>query len=165
MGMPAFDQITLFHVILLVPDVIAATAIIEAAVVVTIEVAVAVIIVHTIPKGAVLMANTTEATPGGGPIPVTHHDHPDNTTANHDLTEDIDLAPTAEANLDPQEEGTAIAPILQIANVPSVPQSLPEENDIEQIKAVECSHRSSKPSHKASYRSSCQNCYVVKILC
>ena len=52
---------------------------------------------------------------------MTHHDpdHLDNTTADHDLAEDID--PAAKANLDPQEDGTAITPILQIANVPDIP--------------------------------------------
>ena len=109
--------------ILLVPDVIAATAIIKAAVAVIIEAVVAVSIVHTIPEEAILAADTTEATPGGGPIHMTHHnhDHPDDTTTDHDLTEDIDPTPTAEANLNLQEEGTAIAPILQITNVPSMP--------------------------------------------
>ena len=118
-----FDQIALLHMILLVPDVIAATAIIKAAVVVTIKVAVAVITVHTILKGAILTANAAEVTPGGGPIPVTHHDHDhlDDATTNHNLAEDIDIALAAEANLDPQEEGMANTPILQIANVPSMP--------------------------------------------
>ena len=103
MGMSAFDQITLLHVIIPVPDVIAATAIIKAAV--------AVIIAHTVPKEAIPLANTAEATPGGDPIPMTHHNpsHLDNTTADHDLAEDID--PTAGANLDPQEGGTAVAPV------------------------------------------------------
>ena len=95
---------------------------------------------------------------------MTHHDHnhPDNTTANHNLAEGIN--PTAKANLNPQEDVTAIPPTFQIANIPGVPQSLPEGNDIEQIEAVECSHQSSKLSHKASYRSNYQNCYVVKYI-
>ena len=75
MEMPAFDQIVLLHMILLVPDVITATAITEAAVAVIIKVVVAVITVHTIPEEVILTANATEATPGGDPIHVTHHDH------------------------------------------------------------------------------------------
>ena len=163
MGMPVFDQITPLHATILVPDIIAATAIVEAAVAAIIEVAVAVITAHTIPEEAILMANAAEATPGGGPIPVTEaydHDNPDDTTTDHDLAKGID--PAAEASLNPQEDVTAIDPILQIANIPGIPRSLLEGNDVEQIKADECRHRSSKPSHKAHYRSSCQNCYVVK---
>ena len=100
----AFDWITLPHMIISVIDVIAATAVIKAAVAVIIKAAVAVIIAHTAPEEAIPMANAAEATPGRGPTPVTHHnhDHPDDTTASHDLAEDID--PTAEANLDPQED-------------------------------------------------------------
>ena len=116
MGTPAFNRIAPLHAIILVPDIIAATAIIEAAVVVIITVAVAVIIAH-----AILMANATGATPGGGLIPMTHHNHnrPDITATDHDLTEGIALA--AEASLNPQEDVTAIDPILQIANIPGVP--------------------------------------------
>ena len=79
MEMPAFNWIALPHVTILVPDVIATTAVIEAAV--------AVIIAHTIPEEAIPMANATEATSGGGPIPMTHHDHdhPDDATTDHDL--------------------------------------------------------------------------------
>ena len=77
--MPAFNRIALLHAIILVPDIITATAIIEAAVAVIIKVAVAVIInvavafiiAQAIPKEAILMANTAGATPGGL-IPVTH---------------------------------------------------------------------------------------------
>ena len=125
MEMSAFDQIVLLHVILLVPDVI------KAAVAVIIEVVVAVIIVHTIPKEAVLAADTIETALGGNPIHMTHHNHNhlDDTTTDHDLTEDVDPTPAARADLDHQEEGTAVIPILQIANVPGVPQSLPGGNN------------------------------------
>ena len=150
MEIPAFTQIALLHMILLVPDVIAATAITEAAVAVIIkaavaaiiEVAVAAITVHTIPEEAILTADTTEATQGGDPFRMAHpnHNHLDDTTADHNLAEDVDPSPTAGADLDHQEEGTAIIPILQITNVPSMPQSLPEGNDIEQIEAVKCIH-------------------------
>ena len=75
MEMPAFDQIALLHVILLVPDIIAATAIVEAAVAVIIEAVVAAIIVHTVPEEAVLMADAAETAPGGGLVHVTHHNH------------------------------------------------------------------------------------------
>ena len=158
MEMPAFDQIILLHMILLLPDIISATAIVKAAVI--IKVVVAVIVVHAIPREVVLMTDATEATPGGDPIHMTHHNlsHLNNTTTGHDLTEDIDLTPTAGADLDHQKEGTDVIPVLQIANISGMPQSLPGRNNTELIKAVKCSHRLSKPSHKASYRSSCQNC-------
>ena len=97
MGMPAFDWIILFHVILLpVPDVIAAIAIIEAAVAVIIKVVVAVTIVYTIPGEAILMTDATEVTPDKDLIHGTHHNpgHLNNTTASHglhlDLAEDVD---------------------------------------------------------------------------
>ena len=62
--MPAFDQIVPSHMILLpVPGIIAVIAIIKAAVAVTIKVAVTV--VCTIPREAVLMTDIAEATPDG----------------------------------------------------------------------------------------------------
>ena len=127
MEMPVFHQITLLHVVLLVPDVIAATAIIQAAVAVIIEVVVAVIIVHTVPKEAILVADAAEAAPGGGPVHVAHHnhDHLDDTTAGHNLTEDIDLTLAAGADLDHQEEGTAFTPVLQITNAPKCASKSP----------------------------------------
>ena len=75
MEMPAFDQIILLHVILLVPDIITVTAIIEAAVAVITRVVVAVIIVHTIPREVIPTTDTTEAAPGGDPVHVTCHNH------------------------------------------------------------------------------------------
>ena len=129
MGTPATDQITPLHVIILVPGIITATAIIkaavaviiEAAVAVIIEVAVAAIIAPAVPEEAILMANAAGVASGGGLIPMTHHNpnHPDNTTANHNLTEGIDL--TIEASLDSQEDITAIDPALQIASIPGIP--------------------------------------------
>ena len=106
---PAFDQIAPLCGITPAPDVVAATAVTTAAVIVI------------IPKEATLAANAAGATPGGDLVPTTHHnsDHPDNTTADHDLAEDID--PTAEASLDPQEDIIATNPILQIVNAPGVP--------------------------------------------
>ena len=71
MEMPAFDQIILPHVILLVPDIITAIAIIEAAVAVITEVVVAVIVVCTIPRETILTIDTAEATPRGDPICMT----------------------------------------------------------------------------------------------
>ena len=93
MEMPAFDQIILPHVILLVPDIIAAIAIIEAAV--------ALIIVYTIlgeaiPGEAILATDAAEATQDGDLVQMIHHSpsHLNDTTTGHnlhvDLTEDID---------------------------------------------------------------------------
>ena len=60
MEMPAFDWIVPSHMIILpVPGITAAIAIIKAAAAVTIEVAVAVTIVYTIPGGAILMTDVT----------------------------------------------------------------------------------------------------------
>ena len=73
MEMPAFDQITLLHMILLVPDIITATAIIKAAVAVIIEVVVAVIIVYIIPREVILVTDVAEAAPDEDLIHVTHH--------------------------------------------------------------------------------------------
>ena len=56
--------------------------------------------------------------------------HIDDTTTGHDLT------PAAGADLDHQEEGTAIIPILQITNIPGVLQDLPGGNDTELIEAI-----------------------------
>ena len=160
MEMPAFNQITLLYVIILVPDVIAATAIIKAAVAVIIQVVVAAIIVHTIP-----LTDAAEA-PGWDLIHVTHHNHGhlDDTTASHNLAKDINLTHAAGVDLDHWVEDTVIIPIwsLQIANVPGMLWGLPERNDTELIEAVKCSHQLSKPSHETSNRSSCQNCYMVK---
>ena len=162
MEMPAFNWIVLPHVIFLVPDIIAAIAIIAAAVAVITEVVVAVIIVHTIPGEAVLVTNTTGATPGGDPIHMTclNTGHPDDTTANHNLTKDVDPTLIARVGLYHREEDTAIVPIrsLQITSTPGMLQDLPGRNDAELIKTVYCSHQLSKPSHEANYRSSCQSC-------
>ena len=75
---------------------------------------------HAIPEEAILTANAAGATPGDL-TPRTHHDHdhPDDTTTDHDLAEGINL--TAEASLNPQEDVIAINPILQIINIPGVP--------------------------------------------
>ena len=61
MEMPAFDQIFLFHVILLpVPDTIAAVVIIEAAAAAIIKVAAAVTIVYIIPREAILTTDVAK---------------------------------------------------------------------------------------------------------
>ena len=90
---PAFDQITPLCGIAWAPDIIAATAITAAAVVVNGN--------HIIPKEVVLTADAAGVTPGGDPIPMTHHDHnhPNNTAIDPDPTEGID--PTTEVGLDP----------------------------------------------------------------
>ena len=163
MEMPAFNWIILPCMVLLVPDIITAVAIIEAAVAVITKVVVAVIVVHTVPGEAILVTDATEATSGGDPIHVTHHNpgHPDDTNANYDLTKDIN--PTlvvAEAGLNHQEENMAIIPVqsLQIASTPGMLRDLPGRNDTELIETVYCSHQLLKPSHEANYRSSCQSC-------
>ena len=129
---PAFDQIAPLHGITQAPDVVAATAITTAAAVVNGN--------HIIPEEVALTADTTGATPGGDPIPVTHHDHdhPNNTAVNHNPAEGID--PATEVGLDPQEDIIAIDPILRIINVPGVLQSLWTGSDVEQVKASIPSH-------------------------
>ena len=109
---PAFDQIAPLHGIALAPDVVTATAVAAAAVVVIMN--------HIIPKEAVLAADATGTAPGGGLIPVTHpsHEHSADTTADHDPTEGIDL--TTEAGLDPREDVIAADPILQTINIPGM---------------------------------------------
>ena len=111
--MPASGQIAPLHMIVLVPGIIAATAIIEVAVEVIIRVVVAAIIVHTAPGEAVLITDTAEAAPGEDLVHVTchNHGHLDNTTAGHDPTKDVNLTHAARADLDHQEEDTAIVPI------------------------------------------------------
>ena len=140
MEMPAFYQIILLCVIFLVPDIIAATPIIKAAVAVIIEVVVAAIVVHTIPREAVLMTDAAEAVPGGDPVHMTchNHGHLEDTTVGHNLAKDVNLTHAARSDLDHREEDTAIIPIwrLQIANIPGVLWGLPERNDTELIKAV-----------------------------
>ena len=113
MEMPAFNRIILLQMILLVPDVITATAIIEAAVTAITRVVVVVIIVCTVLREAVLMTDTTEAAPGRYPIHMTCHSpgHLDDTTAGHDLAKDVDPTHTAGADLNHQGEDTAITPI------------------------------------------------------
>ena len=109
MEMPAFNWIILPHMILLVPDVITAVAITEAAVAAITGVVVAVIIVCTIPREAI---PTTEATPGGDLIHVTHNpSHLDDTTTGHDLTKDINPTHVARAGPNHQEEDTDIIPV------------------------------------------------------
>ena len=113
MEMPAFGQIVLLCVIFLVPDVIAAMTIIEAAVSVIIEVVVAAIVVHTISGEAILMIDAAEATPGEDLILMTHHNHShlDDTTTSHDPTKDINPTLVARADLDHREEDTAVIPV------------------------------------------------------
>ena len=127
MEMPAFDQIIPSRVILLlVPGVITAIAIIKAAMAVTIEVPVAVTIVCIIPREAVLVTDVAEATPDGD---LTHGtlltpDHLGNTTTSHDfhldLTEGVDPIHTVEAGPDHLGE-------YKITNVPDVLQISQEE--------------------------------------
>ena len=97
MEMPAFDQIILPCMILLVPDII--IAIIEAAVAAITEVVVAVIVVHTIPGEAVLMTDAAEAAPGRDPVCMTHHTlgHLTDTVTNFDLSNDVNPTLTARA--------------------------------------------------------------------
>ena len=106
---PAFDRIAQ------APGVITATVVTAAAVVVIMN--------HIIPEEVVLAADTVGAAPGDL-VPVTHrnHDHPDNTTINHDPTEGIHLA--TEAGLDTREDVIAANPILQIVNISGILQSL-----------------------------------------
>ena len=113
MEMSAFNQIVLSHMTLLVPDILAAIAIIEAAVAVITGVVVAVIIVHTIPGEAIPTTDATEAALGGDLAHVTHHNlgHPDDTTAGHDLAKDVDPILIARTGLDHQGEDTAIIPV------------------------------------------------------
>ena len=122
---------------------------------------VTVIEVHTIPREAIPMTDAAEAAPGDL-VHMTHHNpgHIDNTTTGHDLTKDVNPTHAAGADPDHQEQDTAIIPVrsLQITNAPGMLQDLPGRSDTELIEAVKCSHQLSKPSHKASYRSSCQNC-------
>ena len=141
---PAFDWTTPLRGIAPVLDVITATAITTAAVVV--------IMTHVILTEAVLTADTTGATPGGDLIPMTHHshDHPDDTTANHNPTDGIDL--TTEAGLNPWEDVIAADPVCQIVNVSGMLQSLRTGSNVEQIKA-------SIPSHEPSTDQ------VAKIVC
>ena len=143
MGIPAFNWIVLPHMILLVPDIIAAIAIIAAAVAVIIEVVVAVTIVYTIPGEAVLMTDTAEAAPDGDLIHRTHHNpsNLDDTTAGHDLhvdlTEDVDPTPIVGAGLNhPEQDMAIIAEVimvqsLQIANPPGMPPGLPGRSNTE----------------------------------
>ena len=123
MGMPTFNQIIPSHVILLsVPGIIAAIAIIKAAVTVTIEVAVAVTIevevavtiVYTIPTEAILMTDIAEATPDGD---LTHRtldtpNHLSNTTVSHNLhlnlAEGVDPIHAVEAGPDHPGEDMVI---------------------------------------------------------
>ena len=129
---PAFNWIAPFHGITWALDIIAATAITTAAA--------AVIVNHVIPKEVVLAADTTGATPGGDLVPMTHHnhDHPDDTTVDHNPAKGIDL--TTEAGLDPQEDVIAVNPILQIINIPGMLQSLWTGSNVEQVKALIPSH-------------------------
>ena len=114
-------------------DAVAATAITAAAAVVTGD--------HAIPEEVIPAADVTGVTPGGGLVPVTHHDHGplDNITITHDPAEGID--PTTEVGLDPREEAPVVDPVLQIANIPGMFHSLLMRNDVEQVGA-------SIPSHK-----------------
>ena len=115
MGMPAFNWIVLSHVILLlVPGVIAAITIIKAAVAAT-EVAVAVTIVCTILREAVLVTDIAEATPDGDLTHMTHHtpSHLGDTTTSHNLhlnLTDVNLIHAVEAGPDHPEEDMAIIP-------------------------------------------------------
>ena len=138
MGMPAFDWIVPSHVILLpVPGIIAAIAIIKAAVAVTIKVAVAVTVVYTIPRGAILMTDVAEATPdedlAHGTLPTP--DHLSNTTTSHDLyldlADDIDPIHTVEAGPD---HPAVMAQSLQIANTPDMLPDLPGRSVNERLK-------------------------------
>ena len=145
----ALDWITPLHGIAQAPDVIAATAITAAAVVV--------IVTHIIPEEAVPTVDTIEAAQGGDLIPATHHDHncPDDTIADHDLIKGIDL--TTEASLDPQKGVIATDPILQIISIPDTPRGLLTRSGIEQVEA-------SIPSHEpvtdqvAKIVCGCKNC-------
>ena len=147
-------------------QVMTATAIITTAVAVITKVVVAVIIVCTILREAVLMTDAAEATPDGDLLHVTCHNpsHLNDTTISHDLhvdpTEDVNLTHITGAGPDHQETDTAIIPVqsLQITNAPGVLLDLPGRSDTELIKAVYCSHQLSKLSHEANYRSSCQDC-------
>ena len=147
--MPASDWIAPLYMIVLVPGIITAKAIIKAAVAI-IKVAVAAIMAHATPGEAIPMANTAGATPGGGLVAVTHHglNHPDGTTVDHGHAGGTDLA--AEASLSSQEDATATDLTPQIT---SVPQSLQKGNSIEQVEqtVVVTSHRShpTKPVTKS----------------
>ena len=141
--MPAFDQIILSHVTLLVPaDIIAAIAIIEAAVAAITGVVVAVIVVHTSWRSHSHDRCCRSCSRRSRYVTHHNHGHLKDTTAGHNLTKDADLTHTAGAGLDLHEEGTAVIPIqsLQITNAPSVIQDLPGRSYTELIKAVECSH-------------------------
>ena len=118
MEMPAFDQIILSHMILLlVPGIIAAIAIIKAAVAVTIKVVMAVTIAYTIPTEAILTTDATKSAPDKDLIPRTHHntDCLDNTVAGHnlhlDIAKDVDPTHIARSGLHHPGEDTAIVPI------------------------------------------------------
>ena len=86
MEMPAFNQI-------------------EAAVAFITKLVVAVIIVHTIPREAVLVTDATEAASDGDLIHMTHHNpgHLEDTTTSHDLHMDLtkDVYPTHIAGAGP----------------------------------------------------------------
>ena len=151
MEMPAFNQIVLSHMILLVSDIIKAVAIIKAAVAIITKVVVAVIIVHTIPGEAVPVTDATEDLSQSQSSWWHHH-----WSWSHKRCQ----SHAARADLDHHEEDTVVIPIqsIQIANVPGMLRGLPGRNDTELIEAVKCSHQLLKLSHKASYKSSCQNC-------
>ena len=133
-------------ILLPVPVIPTAIAVIKVAVAVTIEVAVAVTIVYTIPGEAMLMTDVTEATPDGDLAHGTLHTPGDlsNTTASHDLhlnlTEDVNPIHTVKEGPDHPGEDTAIifeaimAQSLQITNAPDVLPDLPGRSDNEQLK-------------------------------
>ena len=119
------------------PDAITAAAITAAAVV---------------PGEVILTADATRVAPGGGPIPMTHHNHAhlDNAAISHDPAEGID--PATRVGLDFWEDTPVINPILQITNVPGVLRSPLTGSNVEQV-------GTSIPSHK-------QITYpVAKIVC
>ena len=128
---PAFSQVAPLCTITRALDVIAATAITAAAVVVNGD--------HIVPEEVVLTADTTGVTPGGS-IPMTHHDHDhlDDTATGHDPAEGID--PTTGVGLNPWEGILVFDPILQIVNIPGMLQSLKTGSDIEQVEASIPSH-------------------------
>ena len=130
---PALEQTTQLHGITRAPGIVAATATMAAAPVVTRD--------HIIPEEVVLAADSTGAAPGGGPIPTTRrdHDHLDDYAIGHDPTKGMD--PATGVGLNPQEDAPVVDPVLQIANIPSMLQSPQTGSDIERV-------GTSIPSHK-----------------
>ena len=129
---PALDWTAPLYGITWALGTVAAAAITAAAAVVTRD--------HIVPKEVILTADATGVAPGGGPIPMTHHDHnhPDDVAISHDPTKGIDLA--TRVGLNPQEDVLAINPILQIINVPDVLRSLQTGSNFEQVEASIPSH-------------------------